>query len=170
MWIRTTTVMSLDLPFDYDADDVTLERPPMPLGEQRLRHFAERALQLTEAAVVVALDRAADEARIAVAGHCPNPDGDDEAWLSLWLQVTETTSLCTVPPRLRAILPAEKALVMPLLTPGGLVGAVAISPPCTSRRTLRKLEALAEDLALELELRERQEHASPPPPAVARVA
>ncbi len=163
-------VLSLDQPFEVDPDEVTAEFEPLPEAQRQLGYFAERALHITRAAVVVALDLAADEACLALAGHYSTPDSEQEAWLTLWLQVADTTSLATVPPRLRGLLPAEKALVMPIVTPGGRLGVVAVSPPCTSRRTLRQLEALAEDLGLELELRERREHDSRPPPAVELVA
>jgi hypothetical protein len=147
--------MDLDPPFDFAVQSTAT--PARIHGRTRLlRQFAAQVLDVSRSAVVVMLDLSTREAMPIVAGPAPVPDSDEEALMTLWLQHGDATALRSVPPRLREILPAEKALVMPLLTPGGAVGVLAISPPCIHRRVLRQVEALASDFAITLEASERE--------------
>ncbi|MEZ4220013.1 MAG: GAF domain-containing protein [Polyangiaceae bacterium] len=145
--------MDLDAPFDL----ATSAAPITARGRsEQLRRFAGQILQASECAVVVVVDLSTREAIPVVAGHAPAPRPEQEALLTLWLQHGDATALRSVPTKLRELLPAEKALVMPLLTPGGALGVIALSPPCLSRRVLRRVEALAEDFAMQLEETERE--------------
>ncbi|HMR06421.1 MAG TPA: hypothetical protein PKA88_11595 [Polyangiaceae bacterium] len=147
--------MDLDAPFDFGPQRG--DAPPSAHSRARMvRQFAAQVLDVSRSAVVVVLDLSTREAMPIVAGPAPVPDSDEEALMSLWLQHGDSTALRSVPPRLREILPADKALVMPLLTPGGAVGVLAMSPPCVHRRVLRKIEALASDFAVTLEASERE--------------
>ncbi len=146
--------VDLDSPFDIEPSlpSGCYARPASPL-----QRFAEEVLAVTDSAVVAVVELVADEGRTAVVGHAPRPDGAEEALLSLWLQVGETEALRPVPPRLRRLFPADTALVMPILTPSGVAGAIAVSPPTKSRRVLRQLESLALDYAVRAEERVRED-------------
>ncbi len=147
--------MDLDVPCEIEPTSAA--DPPSGSGRTRMmREFAAEVLEASRTAVVAVLDLSTREALPIVAGPAPIPDSDEEALLCLWLQHGDSTALRSVPPRLREILPAAQALVMPLLTPGGAVGVLAMSPPCVSRRVLRRVEALASDFAVRLEENERE--------------
>ncbi len=147
--------MDIDVPFEFEPTSAA-EPSAGPSRARVMRKFATDVLEVSRTAVVVVLDLSTREALPVVAGPAPVPNSDEEALLSLWLQHGESTALRSVPPRLREILPAAQALVMPLLTPGGAVGVLAMSPPCVSRRVLRRVEALASDFAVRLEEDERE--------------
>ena len=107
------------------------------------------------------------------------------AWLShrvfkrtltaIWLQEVSAPTLRTVPYQLRALFPADKALLVPLETPAGLRGALAVSPPPRWSRHRRKLEDAGMEFAVELERLDRElsqqstkasEADTLPPPAI----
>lgn len=147
--------MDLDSPFEFSPSFAIAPLAATDRAERRLERFALDVLALTETAVVSVIDVLGDEARATIVGHAPLPDMEEEVLLALWLQETETTALRRVPSQLRALLPASTASVVPVTTPAGLALAVAVTPPCTSHRTLSRVQAMALDLVLDLEAEER---------------
>lgn len=158
--------MELDAPFL--VFEPALESGRFDKPSTSLERFAREVLALTDSAVVAVVELVGREGRTAIVGHAPVPSDAEEALLSLWLQMGETEALRRVPPRLERLFPADTALVMPMLTPGGCAGVLAVSPPVKSRRLLSELEARALEYAMAAE--ERARETPHPPSALALIA
>jgi hypothetical protein len=118
--------------------------------------LAERARFAVGADVAAVLDLSGSVAKLGVAGS-PFELGDEkEAVLMAWLQEVESLVVRPTPPKLALAFGCHELLVVPIQSPAGLVGVVAVSLPCAVRRAANALDVLAAEWALTLEAAERR--------------
>jgi hypothetical protein len=118
--------------------------------------LAARARYAVGAEVAAVLDLSSGVARLAVAGSPLELSDEKEVVLMAWLQEVEAMVVRNTPPKLALVFGCHELLVVPIRSPGGLVGVAAVSLPCGVRRAVQVLETLAAEWALTLEAEERR--------------
>lgn len=118
--------------------------------------LAVRARYSLGCEVAAVLDLSSGVARLGISGSPVELSEEKEAVLMAWLQEVEALVVRATPPKLALAFGCHELLVVPIQSPAGLVGVVAVSLPCKVRRAAHTLATLAAEWALTLEAEERR--------------
>jgi hypothetical protein len=118
--------------------------------------LAARARHAAASDVAAVLDLSGSVAKLGISGSPFELSDEKQAVLMAWLQEVEARVVRPTPPKLALAFGCHELLVVPIQSPAGLVGVLAVSLPCGVRRAANALETLAAEWALTLEAAERR--------------
>lgn len=122
----------------------------------QLETLAYRARRLVDAEVGALLDLSRDHAEVAVSGELLECTPDKEALLMLWMQEPLVPCIRQTPPKLLLVFGCLEVLIVPIETPAGRLGVLALSLTQRVLPVIKEVESFAAELALELEAEGRR--------------
>lgn len=125
-------------------------------AQSRLEALALRARRIVDAEVAALLDLSRDHAEVAVSGELLECTPDKEALLMLWMQEPLYPCIRQTPPKLLLVFGCLEVLLVPIETPAGRLGVLALSLTQRVLPVVKEIESFAAEIALELEAEGRR--------------
>ncbi len=121
-----------------------------------LERTADAVRQAAGSDVAVVLDLSGPVGCLAISGAPIECTPEKEALLMAWIQESDDSEMRPTPPKLLMLFGCLDILVVPIQTPATRLGAIAVSLPLESRHATRVVEAMAAEIALEMEGEDRR--------------